>query len=46
VPESRKMAYKARFRPAEILMGGAWRILTEADQSPALAPRLVPVSAD
>jgi arginine-tRNA-protein transferase len=46
VPESRKMAYKARFRPAEILMGGAWRMLTDADQSPALAPNLVPVSAD
>lgn len=24
VPESPKMAYKARFRPAEILVGGAW----------------------
>jgi arginine-tRNA-protein transferase len=31
VPESRKMAYKARFRPSEILAGGSWRILTEAD---------------
>ncbi len=29
VPESRKMAYKARFRPAEILMGGTWRPLTD-----------------
>jgi arginyl-tRNA--protein-N-Asp/Glu arginylyltransferase len=29
VPESRKMAYKARFRPSEILMGGSWRVLTE-----------------
>jgi arginine-tRNA-protein transferase len=27
VPESRKMAYKARFRPSEILTGGAWRLL-------------------
>jgi arginine-tRNA-protein transferase len=36
VPESRKMAYKARFRPSEILAGGAWRVLTEADlHSPA-----------
>ncbi|MBV8869730.1 MAG: arginyltransferase [Acetobacteraceae bacterium] len=38
VPESRKMAYKARFRPTEILVGGSWRMLTEADlepQSPA-----------
>ena len=25
------MAYKARFRPAEVLVGGAWRMLTEAD---------------
>ncbi len=31
VPESRKMAYKARFRPSEILAGGAWRRLTDAD---------------
>lgn len=31
VPESRKMAYKARFRPAEILWGGQWRTLTEAE---------------
>ncbi|MEO3475463.1 arginyltransferase [Roseomonas sp. CAU 1739] len=30
VPESRKMAYKARFRPSEVLMGGTWRVLTEA----------------
>ncbi|MGE0415897.1 MAG: arginyltransferase [Acetobacteraceae bacterium] len=35
VPESRKMAYKARFRPAEILAGGTWRTLTEADLGPA-----------
>lgn len=31
VPESRKMAYKARFRPCEVLQGGAWRPLTDAD---------------
>ena len=31
VPESRKMAYKARFRPAEVLAGGLWRTLTEAE---------------
>ncbi len=31
VPESRKMTYKARFRPCEILAGGIWRQLTEAD---------------
>ena len=29
VPESRKMAYKSRFRPAEVLVGGTWRVLTE-----------------
>lgn len=34
VPESRKMAYKARFRPTEILSGGIWRALTEADAEP------------
>ncbi len=33
VPESRKMAYKARFRPSEILSGGVWRTLTEAELS-------------
>jgi arginine-tRNA-protein transferase len=31
VPESRKMAYKSRFRPAEVLAGGSWRMLTDAD---------------
>ena len=31
VPESRKMAYKARFRPSEILVSGTWRMVTEAD---------------
>ncbi|MBS0638941.1 MAG: arginyltransferase [Acetobacteraceae bacterium] len=29
VPESRKMAYKARFRPSEVLSGGVWRTLTQ-----------------
>ena len=29
VPESRKMAYKARFRPSEILISGAWHRLNE-----------------
>lgn len=38
VPESEKMAYKARFRPSEVLAGGMWRVLTEAD--------LVPVPID
>ncbi len=31
VAESRKMAYKARFRPSEILMGGSWRVLTDVE---------------
>ena len=31
VPESRKMAYKARFRPCEVLVGGTWRMLTDAE---------------
>lgn len=35
VPESRKMAYKARFRPSEVLMGGSWRVLSEAAAAPA-----------
>ncbi|MDE8348100.1 MAG: arginyltransferase [Acidocella sp.] len=30
VAESRKMAYKAKFRPSEILRGGQWRALTQA----------------
>lgn len=30
VPESRKMAYKSRFRPSEVLSGGAWRVLRDA----------------
>jgi len=31
VPESRKMAYKARFRPSEVLISGTWRTLTDSD---------------
>ena len=30
VPQSRKMAYKAAFRPAEVLRGGVWQRLDEA----------------
>ena len=29
VPESRKMTYKARFRPSEALAGGVWRVLPD-----------------
>jgi arginine-tRNA-protein transferase len=38
VPESRKMSYKARFKPAEVLQGGAWRTLIEADKQVAFRP--------
>jgi arginine-tRNA-protein transferase len=34
VPESRKMSYKARFRPSETLSGGAWRVLPEHAETP------------
>ena len=33
VPESRKMAYKARFRPSEVLVAGSWRMLSETEIS-------------
>ncbi|HEV7267196.1 MAG TPA: arginyltransferase [Falsiroseomonas sp.] len=35
VPESRKMNYKARFRPSEALAGGVWRMLPEHAEAPA-----------
>jgi arginine-tRNA-protein transferase len=35
VPESRKMAYKARFRPSEVLTGGIWRVLGEEEAAGA-----------
>lgn len=34
VAESRKMSYKTRFKPCEILSGGTWRMLTDADTAP------------
>lgn len=34
VPESRKMAYKAGYRPAEVLSQGLWRRLDEAEGAP------------
>jgi arginine-tRNA-protein transferase len=43
VPESRKMAYKSRFRPAEILWGGQWRMLT--DDEIETGPLTVPAEA-
>lgn len=40
VPESRKMAYKSRFRPSEVLAGGTWRVLCdEAQPAAALEQR-------
>ena len=47
VPESRKMAYKSRFRPSEILIGGTWRMMTDADMGTGEAEEvaLVPESA-
>jgi arginine-tRNA-protein transferase len=48
VAESRKMAYKSRFRPAEVLAGGTWRMLTEADTgdfNTSARDMLVPESA-
>lgn len=44
VPESRKMAYKARFRAAEVLLAGAWRPLAEA--APLLNAAPVPVASE
>ena len=44
VPESAKMAYKARFRPSEVLAGGTWRVLTEADVAPLPAGQKALVS--
>jgi arginine-tRNA-protein transferase len=47
VPESRKMAYKARFRPCEVLSRGAWRVLKEGENPTAFAePELVPQTAE
>lgn len=46
VPESRKMAYKARFRPSEVLMGGSWRVLAEeAVQTPIATAMTTSVEA-
>jgi len=43
VPESRKMAYKARFRPSEILERGAWRVLSQAEVEESEAKLAQPV---
>jgi len=33
VRESRKMAYKVRFQPSEILVGGSWRVSSAAEMT-------------
>ena len=43
VEESRKMAYKAKFRPSEILRGGQWVPLTERAPPAVAATELVKV---
>ena len=40
VRESHKMAYKSRFRPAEVLAGGAWRVLADPAPAPSAAEPL------
>jgi arginine-tRNA-protein transferase len=44
VPESRKMNYKARFRPSESLAGGAWRVLPEHAEAPVEAQEPVGIT--
>ncbi|HYZ21945.1 MAG TPA: arginyltransferase [Rhodopila sp.] len=44
VQESRKMAYKARFKPSEILVNGIWRVLTEREIAGAEEPALILVT--
>ena len=41
VPESRKMAYKARFRPSEVLISGTWRVLTDGELQDGLETRVL-----
>ncbi len=43
VPESRKMAYKARFRPSEILMSGTWHRLGDNGATVAAQREMVRV---
>ena len=44
VPESRKMAYKARFRPSEVLVNGTWRVLTDGEIAGDAAAEVAMVS--
>ena len=49
VPESQKMAYKARFRRPGFRLGGSWRMLTDADlgvHDDRTGTLLVPETAD
>ncbi len=46
VPESPKMAYKARFRPVEVLSGGIWRLLTDAEFVGATAQTAEPLLSE
>ncbi len=39
VPESRKMAYKAKFAPSEVLIGGVWRPLSHEHDTPITEAR-------
>jgi len=45
VPESRKMSYKSRFRPSEVLSGGTWRVLEEPVAEPRSLVAAVPETA-
>lgn len=45
VPESRKMSYKSRFRPSEILVAGTWRGLTDSDLAGDGTATLAPAEA-
>jgi arginine-tRNA-protein transferase len=44
VPQSRKMAYKAQFDAAEVLLAGAWRPIAEA--APLIVAEPVPVTSE
>ena len=41
VPESRKMSYKSRFRPSEVLVNGIWRVLEDQPAGEPLSPATV-----
>jgi arginine-tRNA-protein transferase len=39
VPGSPKMNYKAAFRPFEVYVRGGWRMMADAEEGAAAAPR-------